>query len=87
MADEQTQGHCRLYAQNRRATTAARVPFRMGSPLEALVIPAKTGIQFVESEPPEVWAVNSRSRANECGFQRYRQANNTSQQSTISDVQ
>jgi hypothetical protein len=70
MADEQIQGHCRLYAQNRRATTGARVPFRMGSPLEALVIPAKTGVQFVESEPPKVWAVDSRSHGNDCGLQR-----------------
>ena len=70
MADEQIQGHCRLYAQNRRATTAERVPFRMGSPPRSTGDSQETGVQFVESEPPKVWAVDSRSHGNDCGLQR-----------------
>jgi hypothetical protein len=48
-----------------------------GIPFETPVIPAKAGIQFVDSTFPEVGRVDSRFRGNDRGFDRPCLANDT----------
>ena len=49
-----------------------------GIPFETPVIPAKAGIQSVDSAFPRVCRVDSRFRGNDCGFERPCLANDTS---------
>jgi len=41
-----------------------------GMAFETPVIPAKAGIQSVDSAFPKVWEVDSRFRGNDCGLER-----------------
>ena len=49
-----------------------------GVPFETPVIPAKAGIQPVDSAFPKVWGVDSRFRGNDCDLQRSCLANDNS---------
>ena len=61
------------------------MPWRLGAgviwngiPFETLVIPAKAGIEPVDSAFPKLWGVDSRFRGNEYPWERRRVANDTS---------
>ena len=49
-------------------------------PYETPVIPAKAGIQSVDSAFPKVYGVDSRFRGNDCGLERPCLANDTTAQ-------
>ena len=52
-----------------------------GDPLDPRVIPAKAGIQSIDSALPKVCRVDSRFRGNDCGFERPCLANDTNSNS------